>query len=420
MNKSITLQIIKSNHPLYGECEAMCVISKQLYNVGLYELRQTLFNHGQFLSYKTLYQQMKQNENWTALPRKISNKVWMQVKGSWSAWLIGLKAYKKQPDLFNGRPKIPKYNKTVNVVTYEKGALGSRGLAKNKRRLSKTNIIVDISIIEGDVKEIKIIPQKGKFIIKAIYTDEMKNNKLDYNKIAGIDLGLNNLMSVATNQADIQPIMVNGRPLKSINRGWNKQKAKLQSKLNKGVFNSHKIRQLTEKRNNKVETYLHIASRSIVDWLVKNDIGTLIIGKNAQWKTGIKIGKRNNQNFVCVPHTRLINLIKYKFEQQNGIVIIHEESYTSKVSALDKDNIPKFSKCRKQTPKFSGKRVKRGLYKTLKGLLINADVNGALNIIRKVAKNSLDDLVWDKQFIHHCATPKFLQLDVAYQWNHKK
>ncbi len=415
MNKTITLQSIKPNNPLYGECGELCVISKQLYNVGLYELRQTLFNHNEFLNYKVLYQKMKENENWTALPRKISNKVWMQVTGSWSDWLKALKEYKKNPGKFTGKPRLPKYNKSMNVVTYEQGALGTRGLAENQISLSKTNIILETSLIEGEVKEVKIIPKKSRFLIKVTYAEEMKSNKLDYNKIAGIDLGLNNLMSVATNQADIQPIMVNGRPLKSINRRWNKQKAKLQSKLKKGVFNSHKIKKLAEKRNNQVDTYLHIASRSVVNWLVENNIGTLIIGKNSQWKTGIKIGKRNNQNFVQIPHTRLIKLVKYKFEQENGIAVVNEESYTSKASALDKDNIPKFSKYRKQTPKLSGKRVKRGLYKTLKGLLINADINGALNIIRKVAKNSLDDLVSDKQFIHHCATPKFLQLDVAYQ-----
>ncbi|WP_069471117.1 RNA-guided endonuclease InsQ/TnpB family protein [Candidatus Marithrix sp. Canyon 246] len=415
MNKTITLQSIKPNNPLYEECGSLCVISKQLYNVGLYELRQTLFNHSEFLNYKVLYQQMKNNENWTALPRKISNKVWKQVTGNWSHWLKALKEYKKNPSKFTGRPRLPKYNKAMNIVTYEQGALGTRGLSENKIRLSKTNIILDTSLIKGKVKEIKIIPQKGKFIIKATYTEEMKNNKLDYNRIAGIDLGLNNLMTVATNQADIVPIMVNGRALKSINHHWNKQKAKLQSKLKKGIFNSHQINQLTEKRNNKIDTYLHVASRTVVDWLIKNNIGTLIIGKNAQWKTGIKIGKRNNQNFVQLPHARLIELVKYKFEQQNGIVVINEESYTSKASALDGDELPKFSKRSNKKPDFSGKRVKRGLYKTLQGLLINADVNGALNIIKKVAKNSLDDLVSDKQFIHHCATPKFLKLDVAYQ-----
>jgi putative transposase len=414
MNKTITLQSVKPNNPIYRECEDLCVISKQLYNVGLYELRQALFNNNEFLNYKVLYQEMKKNENWTALPRKISNKVWKQVTGSWSHWLKALKEYEKTPGKFTGRPRLPGYNKSMNIVTYEQGALGTRSLPENRIRLSKTNIILDTSLIEGQVTEVKIIPKNGQFLIKATYTEEMKNHELDYSKIAGIDLGLNNLVTVATNQADIQPRMVNGRPLKSINRRWNKQKAKLQSKLKKGVFNSHQIRRLTEKRNNQADTYLHIASRTVVDWLVENNIGTLIIGKNSQWKSGINIGKRNNQNFVQIPHTRLIELIQYKFEQENGIVVVNEESYTSKASALDLDEIPTFSKRKNQKTEFSGKRVKRGLYKTLQGLLINADLNGALNIIRKVAKNSLDDLVSDKQFIHHCATPKFF-LDVAYQ-----
>lgn len=419
MNKTITLQVIKPNHPLYEECRALCIISKQLYNVGLYVLRQHLFNHHQFLSYQALYQQMKQNENWVALPRKISNKVWMQVKENWSTWLKALKAYKKQPHKFNSRPQLPKYNRSINVLTYEKGALGTRGLKENQIRLSQTNIILN-TVIKGEIKEVKIVPQRGKFIIKATYAEAMKANQLDYNKMAGLDLGLNNLITVATNQADIHPIMVNGRALKSINHHWNKQKAKLQSKLKKGVFTSHKINQLTEKRNNKVDTYLHIASRKIVDWLVKQKIGTLIIGKNNQWKTGIKLGKRNNQHFAQLPHSKLIHLIKYKFEQENGIVVVYEESYTSKASALDQDDLPAYKHTNKQLPIFSGKRIKRGLYKTLKGMLINADVNGALNIIRKVAKNSLDDLVSDEQFIHHCATPEFLHLDVAYQCHRKK
>lgn len=415
MNKTITLQTVKPNNPLYKECEDLCVISKQLYNVGLYELRQALFNNSEFLNYKVLYQEMKKNENWTALPRKISNQVWKQVTGNWSHWLKALKEYKNNHGKFTGRPRLPKYNKSMNIVTYEQGALGTRGLPENQIRLSKTNIILDTSLIEGQVKEVSIIPKNCQFLLKVTYTQEMKNNYLDYNKVAGIDLGLNNLMTVATNQADIQPRMVNGRSLKSINRRWNRQKAKLQSKLKKGVFYSHKIRILTEKRHNQVDTYLHVASRTVVDWLVENHVGTLIIGKNSQWKSGINIGKRHNQNFVQIPHARLVELVKYKFEQENGIVVVNEESYTSKASALDLDDVPTFSKRRNQKYDFSGKRVKRGLYQTRPGLLINADINGALNIIRKVAKNSLDDLVSDKQFIHHCATPKFFKLDVAYQ-----
>lgn len=406
MNKSYTLQVIKSTDPYYNECMDICVISKQLYNVGLYQLRQALINDGKFLSSKVVYEGMKQNENWISLPRKISNKIWKQVTTNWSSWLKGLKRYKKAPNSFTGRPKMPKYNNSLNTVTYEKGALGTKGLEKGQICLSQTNIILDVSSLKGDIVEAKIIPKNNKFIIKVTYKEEMTENELDYNKIAGIDLGLNNLITVATNQADLPHVMVNGRGLKSINQYWNKQVSKLKSKLPKGVKSSKRIRSLTEKRNAKIDDSLHKASSKVVSWLIDNKVGTLVIGKNKQWKTKINIGKRNNQNFVQIPHTRLIELIIYKYEQQNGIVVTNEESYTSKASALDLDVLPKRKLKKKQI--FSANRIKRGLYKTAKGLLINADVNGALNIIRKVAKNSIDDLVEDTQFIHRCVTPKFI------------
>jgi putative transposase len=165
---------------------------------------------------------MKQNENWISLPRKVSNKIWKQVTTNWSSWLKGLKKYKKIPNSFTGKPKMPKYNKSLNTVTYEKGALGTKGLAKGQIRLSQTNIILDISSLKGDIVEAKIIPKKNKFIIKVTYKEEMTENELDYNKIAGIDLGINNLITSATNQADLPHVMVNGRGLKSINTGTSK------------------------------------------------------------------------------------------------------------------------------------------------------------------------------------------------------
>lgn len=406
MNKSYTLQVIKSTDPYYNECMDICVISKQLYNVGLYQLRQALIHEDEFMSYKDVYAGMKQNENWLLLPRKVSNQVWKQVTNVWSSWFKALKSYKKASEAFTGRPKIPKYNNSLNTVTYEKCALGIRGLEKGQIRLSKTNIVLDISSLKGDIVEAKIIPKKNKFFIKVTYKEEITENELDYNKIAGIDLGVNNLITVATNQADLSHVMVNGRGLKSINQYWNKQVSKLKSKLSKGVKSSKRIRSLTEKRNAKIDDSLHKASSKVVKWLIDHKVGTLIIGKNKQWKIKIKIGRRNNQNFVQIPHARLIELIIYKYEQQNGIVVTNEESYTSKASALDLDTLPKRKLKKKQS--FSGLRIKRGLYKTAKGLLINADVNGALNIIRKVAKNSIDDLVEDAQFIHRCVTPKFI------------
>lgn len=404
MNKSIIIKKIYKKSKLYDECNELSIVTKQLYNVGLYELRQALFNNGEFLSPKIVYDRMKENENWANIPRKVSNQVWKQVTGNWSYWLKALKSYDKTPSKFTGKPKIPNYNTSKNVVTYEKGALNTRGLDKGFIKLSKTNIILNVKYIKGEIKEAKIIPKKNYFDVRVTYDEPIQDLNLDKTKYAGIDLGLNNIVSIATNQVDIQPLLVNGRHIKSINQRWNKKTSKLKSLLPNNVYSSNLIHKLTEKRNNKIDHELHQVSRYVVNWLIKNDIGSLVIGKNDGWKNKSKMGKKNNQNFIQVPHARLIDMIKYKFEQVGGIVYVTEESYTSKSSALDLDDIPKYKD--KVDIKFSGKRVFRGLYETLSGYLINADINGSLNIIRKVAKNSIDDLVLDKQFIHHCTIPR--------------
>jgi IS605 OrfB family transposase len=186
--------------------------------------------------------------------------------------------------------------------------------------------------------------------------------------------------------------LINGRPLKSINQYYNKTKAKLQSKLPKKQKSSNRIRLLTDKRNNKIQDYIHKASRYIVNWLIANKIGTLVIGKNKEWKQSINIGSKNNQSFVMIPHARFIDLIKYKFEAVGGVVKLVNEAYTSKCSALDLEPI-----C-KQT-EYRGKRIKRGLFISNKGVIINADINGSLNILRKVVKDDIiSDLIESRQW----------------------
>jgi len=411
MRRAQTVEVIKPRHNDFNACFNLATISKQLYNVGLYCFRQALFNDDLFLTNKMVYQEMKQNENWNYLPKKICNQVWKQVCSAWSSWLKAINEYNKNPSKFKGRPSIPGYQKTLNKVVYERGALGTRGLKKDELRLSQTDIILNISSIKGEIVEASILPKKNKFIIKITYKEEITKNNLDFTKVAGMDLGLNNLVAVATNQADIPHILVKGGALKSINQFWNKTLGQLKSMLPKGVFSSPKIEQLTNKRNAKIDDILHKTSRYVVDWLVEHEIGILIIGKNEQWKDSINLGKRNNQNFVQIPHARLIDLITYKFEQANGIIVVQEESYTSKASALDLDDLPKFRNSSKTIVTFSGRRVKRGLYKSLQGILVNSDINGAINIIRKVVGDSLMvDLVADKQFIHHCRQPRAISL----------
>ena len=197
-------------------------------------------------------------------------------------------------------------------------------------------------------------------------------------RYCSIDLGLNNLATIGSNV--IKPIIINGKPLKSINQFYNKRVSNLKSKLKDGKKTSRRIKSLTDKRNNKIKDYLHKASTLLVNQLVSNDLNTLIIGNNKSWKQDINIGKRNNQNFVQIPHSTFIKMLEYKCKLRGINVLITEESYTSKCSFLDNEDI-------KKQKEYKGRRIKRGLFKSSKGILINADVNGSLNILKKVVGN---------------------------------
>ena len=207
----------------------------------------------------------------------------------------------------------------------------------------------------------------------------MQDLKLNKENIAGIDLGLNNLATVTSNINGVKPIIINGRPIKSMNQYYNKKKSKLQSFV--GEKSSNRLEKLTNKRNQKIDNYLHNASREIVNFLIENNIGTLVVGKNKQWKTDINIGKRNNQNFVNIPHARLINMIEYKCTLIGVIVKITEESHTSKCSFIDFESI-------EHHDKYIGRRKYRGLFLSKDKIKINADSNGSGNIIRKVFPNA--------------------------------
>lgn len=200
---------------------------------------------------------------------------------------------------------------------------------------------------------------------------------LDKSRACGIDLGINNLLTLVTNQPDVSPVLIKGGSLKSINAKYNKDAGELRSNEKFAHLKARGAR-----RHRQVSDILHKASRAVIDFCLNNDLGTLVIGKNKDFKQNINIGRVNNQKFVSIPHARLIDLIVYKASKQNIKVTVREESYTSKASSLDFDEIPSYSVGVKNKIKFSGKRVKRGLYKT-RDALLNADVNGALNILRK-------------------------------------
>ena len=225
-------------------------------------------------------------------------------------------------------------------------------------------------------QQIRLIPKTGYIQVEIIYNKEVDDNHLDQTRAIGIDLGLNNLMAITSNIGNISNL-VNGRPLKSINQYYNKRKAYLMSLLEKGGLKSSKrLRRLEMKRMMKIKDYLHKTSRRIVELMYNNDIGTCFIGHNNGWKNEVEMGKKNNQNFVSIPYSLLINMLRYKIEEKGGVLIELNESYTSKCSFLDNEEV-----CKHET--YKGKRVKRGLFLSGSNKALNADINGSLNILKR-------------------------------------
>ncbi|MEQ9486868.1 RNA-guided endonuclease InsQ/TnpB family protein [Coleofasciculus sp. F4-SAH-05] len=372
----------------WKEIDNLAFKSKNLYNRANYEIRQHFFKTNQILSYNEMASRMQTEESYCALPRKVSQQVLRCLDRNWKAWKEANKAYKKNPVLFLGKPKLPKYKdkeKGRNLLVYTIQAISSKELQKGWIKPSGTNLM--ISCHKPDINEVRIVPRLNYYVVEVIYEQPIQQ-LVSGEAVAGVDIGLNNLAAVTSNQKGFKPFLINGRPVKAINNYYNKKKAELQSQLKGNRKTSNRIQRLSTKRGFKIDDYLHKSSRFIINQLVENNISNLVIGKNENWKQGIRIGKVNNQNFTSVPHARFIEMLTYKAELIGIKVIITEESYTSVASFLDGDFIPVHGSPEAKAAKFSGRRVKRGLYFSKIGVKFNADINGSYNIIRKVVPDA--------------------------------
>ena len=398
--------VVKIGSHLYQEIDNLCFKSKNLFNATLYDERQTYFNTGKFKFYNKINKDFVKNNqpDYRALPAKVSKHTQMKVDQAIKSFL----ALKKSPNI-NFKPNFPKYLKKDGrfVVEYERGALSFK--RKGFIRLSKTNIYIPTKLDKSVIQQVRLIPKTGYYLIEVLYRKpkiKYKQKKLTHQtKFASIDLGLNNLATVTSNV--FQPLIINGRPIKSINQYYNKNLKKKQKLLSANQYTSKKIKQLTYKREMKLNDYLHKSAKFLVNYLVSQTIDVLVIGTNKGWKQNINIGKRNNQNFVNIPFYKFKQILTYLCEE-NGIEIHEqEESYTSKASFLEQDFIPIFNENKKYT--FSGRRIFRGLYKTKNKKIINADVNGSLNILRKfIDKNATLNFQWDNlwnDLVEVCSTP---------------
>lgn len=378
--KLVERHIIKPNHPFFKECDELAFKTKNLYNQALYRQRQHFFKTGLYLGCFDLQKQF-QDENqvdYRALPAKVSQQTLRTLDKNWKSYFKANKEYKKDPSKFKAVPKIPKYkrkNKGRSVVIYEKQAISKTALKRGVVKLSQTNIELPKNV--DNVQQARIVSKFGYYVIEVVFKKD-ETTPMSNNNIAAIDLGLVNLATLTFNTGQA-PVIVNGRPVKSINQFFNKKKAKLMSFVgNKG--RSKRIEKLSLKRNNKITDYLHKSSRYIVNQLVSESVSTLIVGWNKNMKQDINIGKRNNQNFVSVPFYKFISQLQYKCQLKGIKVIVREEAYTSKCSFLDLEPI-----CKHET--YKGNRGKRGLFKSSDGTLINADVNASYNIMRKGFQN---------------------------------
>jgi len=372
--KLVEQHTIKKSDSRFKELDNICFLSKNLYNAGLYAVRQHFFESEKFLNYSELAGEFvkEKNVDYYALPTKVSQQTLKMVEQNFRSFFGLLKSKKKDEKV-----SIPKYLPKTDgrfPTYYTIQAISKKKFNQGVVKLSGTN--VEIETNKENIKQARIIHKGSHINIEIIYEVEDTKKLPNNERYCAIDLGVNNLAAVGSNV--LKPIIINGKPLKSINQYYNRRLGKLKSKieLKHGRKTSKKIKSLTRKRNDKVKDYLHKTSRYIINHLVSNQINTLVIGKNKGWKQEINIGKKNNQKFVQIPHARYIEMLKYKAEIAGINVVTQQESHTSKCSFLDNEPV-------KHQKKYLGRRVKRGLFKSATGRLINADLNGALNILKK-------------------------------------
>lgn len=386
--------IINKNHPNFKDCDNLCFKSKNIYNRSLYLIKEDL-NNEKYDVLNELFNYMKNEDCFKILPMKVATATTIQIQKNYKSFFRSMADYGKNPTKYKNKPKQPMYlNKTKGrfIVSYNYQAISKKVFKKaHKIKLSGTNIEFYTKLTEFELIDcVRIIPRLDQYIIEVCYTFNEKQQIRDNKRYGSIDLGISNLATFTSSIKGFEPLLFNGKPLKSINQYYNKRLASMKSTLEKvnKKKTSKNIKKLTNKRNNKVDNYLHKASKEIVDILISNNISKLVIGKNNDWKFESNMSKQNNQNFIQIPHSRFIQMIGYKCEKEGIRVIIQEESYTSKASFLNLDIIPIYDKNNTIKYTFSGYRKSRGLYKINNSkTIINADINGSYNILRKAIPN---------------------------------
>jgi len=384
--------VISKNDPRYRVIDEAAFKSKNLYNAALYEVRQAFIHEGKYLNYNEMDKRMQSSDSYKALPAKVAQKVLDQLDQAWQSFFEARAAYNEDPSKFTGRPRLPKYKhktegRNILIYTIQAISRGKKGLKRGVIKPSMLPIEVKTQQDPKQIDQVRIIPRNGHYVVEVIYRKAPVQAQVDPVFCVAIDLGVTNVAAITANREGFIPRLVNGRTLKALNQWYNKRMKELKLCLPKADRErvTRQMEQITNKRNRQVNHYLHAASKGIIDFLVKEGVGTIIVGKNPLWKQEAGMGSRNNQNFVQIPHAKFIDMLTYKASLVGIQVEVQEESFTSQASFLDLDPIPTYKPDDEEAHSFSGKRIgrRKRLYRAKDGRIICADVNGSYNILRK-------------------------------------
>lgn len=386
---------------LYNKFDELSWQSKNLYNYANYIIRQELIEtikqkeqglreDAHWIRYNDIFNLCKDSDSYRKLGSNVGQATLRKLDKNWKAYFNSIKDWSKHKEKYKGMPKVPKY------LDKEHGRY-EVGLDSNKvkcvdgyvyfcwKPLKFANNTFKSIYPDSRILSTRIVPKGNDYVLECIHEIELEEKEVEQKRIATIDLGVDNLMTIVTN-CGVSPIVINGKPLKSMNQYYNKKKTELQSDLmvKNNASWSNKLQGLVTKRNNKIDTYMHTASRMVIDWCIENNIDTLVCGYNTGWKQESDIGKVNNQNFVSIPHLSLVQKLQYKCEDAGIKFITTEESYTSGTSFLDGEEPT-------EANYDKSRRVKRGLFISNDGIMVNADVNGAYQIMKKVFPDAFID-----------------------------
>lgn len=390
---------INKNHPMYKIIDEYCFRSKNLYNLGNYMIRQEFINNGKWVRYRELDKFLQKSETYKRLMSQASQCTLQVLDRTWKSFFVAIKDWSKNPSKYLGRPKLPKYKKKNGRFPWF--------LKNNQTYIKEGHLYFRLKVFNGygfktnctgRLISVRFVPYGNIYTLEIVYEKEIQNIKEPNNRICGIDLGVNNFVTMVNNIGE-KPIIINGKGIKSINQYYNKVKAKKHShvkKRNKMDWCKN-LNNLNLKRYNRIKNFMHHTSNFITEYCKTNEINTLVVGLNRTWKQQVNMGKINNQKFVYIPYDMLISQLEYKCQDNRIRLIVTEEHYTSGTSFLDNE-LP-------IEENYNNKRrIHRGLFKSNTGKLINADVNGAFQIMRKVFPNVTSD------GIEGCLTPVIINL----------